>query len=162
MPHFCALCAFGGERIEQPWPVAVPITIRPFAPADTEAVVALWRACGLTRPQNDPHKDIARKLRVNPEWFLVAERAGEIVGTVMAGYEGHRGWINYLGVSPALQRGGLGRRLMNEAEHRLRAAGCPKINLQVRPDNKVAIAFYERLGFAVEGAVSLGKRLERD
>jgi ribosomal protein S18 acetylase RimI-like enzyme len=142
--------------------VAAPIAIRSYQPADELGVVALWRACGLTRPQNDPHKDIARKLRVNPEWFLVAERAGEIVGTVMAGYEGHRGWINYLGVAPALQRGGLGRRLMDEAERRLRAAGCPKINLQVRPENKVAIAFYERLGFAVEGAVSLGKRLERD
>jgi len=137
--------------------------IRPFEPRDTEAVVALWQACGLTRPQNDPRKDVARKLKVNPEWFLVAEQAGgEIVGTVMAGYEGHRGWINYLGVAPALQRGGLGRLLMAEAETRLRAAGCPKINLQVRPDNRAAIAFYERIGFAVEGAVSLGKRLERD
>jgi ribosomal protein S18 acetylase RimI-like enzyme len=138
------------------------IVIRPYVAADVASVVALWRACGLTRPQNDPHKDIARKLKVNPEWFLVAERAGEIVGTVMAGYEGHRGWINYLGVAPALQRGGLGRRLMDEAEARLRAAGCPKINLQVRPDNRAAIAFYERIGFAVEGAISLGKRLERD
>lgn len=141
---------------------SVPISIRPYASADEAGVVALWRACGLTRPQNDPHKDIARKLRVNPEWFLVAVRSGEIVGTVMAGYEGHRGWINYLGVAPALQRGGLGRRLMEEAEARLRAAGCPKINLQVRPDNRAAIAFYERLGFAVEGAISLGKRLETD
>jgi ribosomal protein S18 acetylase RimI-like enzyme len=138
------------------------IIIRCFAPADEAGVVALWKACALTRPQNDPQKDIARKLKVNPEWFLVAERAGEIVGTVMAGYEGHRGWINYLGVAPALQRGGLGRRLMDEAEARLRAAGCPKINLQVRPDNRAAIAFYERIGFAVEGAVSLGKRLEKD
>lgn len=141
---------------------ATAIAVRPFAAADAEAVVALWRACGLTRPQNDPRKDIARKLKVNPEWFLVAERGGEIVGTVMAGYEGHRGWINYLGVAPSLQRGGLGRRLMDEAETRLRAAGCPKINLQVRADNKVAIAFYERIGFAVDAVVSMGKRLERD
>lgn len=138
------------------------VVIRPFASADTEAVVALWQACGLVRPQNDPRKDIARKLKVNPEWFLVAERAGQIVGVVMAGYEGHRGWINYLGVAPALRRSGLGRRLMDEAEQRLRAAGCPKINLQVRPDNRDVIAFYESIGFAVEGAVSLGKRLEKD
>lgn len=136
--------------------------VRPFVSSDAAGVVTLWRACGLTRPQNDPHKDIARKLKVNPEWFLVAECRGEIVGTVMAGYEGHRGWINYLGVAPAWQRGGLGRRLMDEAEARLRAAGCPKINLQVRPDNRAAIAFYERIGFAVEGAISLGKRLEKD
>lgn len=138
------------------------VVIRPFASADTEAVVALWQACGLVRPQNDPRKDIARKLKVNPEWFLVAERAGKIVGAVMAGYEGHRGWINYLGVAPALRRSGLGRRLMDEAERRLRAAGCPKLNLQVRPDNRDVIAFYESIGFAVEGAVSLGKRLEKD
>lgn len=143
--------------------MSVAVSIRPFEPRDTESVVALWRACGLTRPQNDPQKDIVRKSKVNPEWFLVAEDAtGRVVGTVMAGYEGHRGWINYLGVAPAWQRGGLGRRLMDEAEARLRAAGCPKINLQVRPDNQAAIAFYERIGFAVEGAVSLGKRLESD
>ncbi len=138
------------------------INIRPFADADGSSVVALWRACGLVRPQNDPRKDIARKLRVNPEWFLVAEDSGHIVGAVMAGYEGHRGWINYLAVEPTRQRGGLGRALMAAAEQRLRAAGCPKINLQVRPDNPAVITFYERLGFTVEGAVSLGKRLERD
>ncbi len=138
------------------------VHIRPFTPTDEAAVITLWRTCGLVRPQNDPRKDIARKLRVNPEWFLVAEQNGRIVGSVMAGYEGHRGWINYLGVAPELQRGGLGRRLMDEAERRLRAAGCPKINLQVRPDNPAAIAFYERIGFAVEGAISMGKRLERD
>lgn len=138
------------------------MNIRPFEARDTEAVVALWQACGLVRPQNDPRKDIARKLRVNSEWFLVAERGGAIVGVVMAGYEGHRGWINYLGVAPAARRGGVGRQLMAEAEQRLRAAGCPKINLQVRPDNQDVIRFYEAIGFAVEGAISLGKRLERD
>lgn len=138
------------------------ISIRPFQAADETGVVELWQACDLLRPQNNPHRDIARKLRVNPEWFLVAEAGGRIIGAVMAGYEGHRGWINYLAVEPAQRRGGLGRRLMDEAERRLRAAGCPKINLQVRPENKAAIAFYERIGFSVEGAISLGKRLERD
>ncbi|WP_091060794.1 GNAT family acetyltransferase [Opitutus sp. GAS368] len=136
--------------------------IRPFTPFDEVAVIALWRACGLVRPQNDPKKDIARKLRVNPEWFFVAEQNGRIVGAVMAGYEGHRGWINYLAVDPAQRRSGLGRALMTEAERVLRAAGCPKINLQVRPGNKDVIAFYEAIGFSVEGAISLGKRLERD
>ena len=138
------------------------MTIRPFCAADEAAVVALWEVCKLTRSWNDPQKDIARKLRVNPEWFLIAEAGGTVVGSVMAGYEGHRGWINYLAVAPGRQRGGMGRALMAAAEERLRAAGCPKINLQVRPDNRGAIAFYERLGFAVEGAVSLGKRLETD
>jgi ribosomal protein S18 acetylase RimI-like enzyme len=136
--------------------------IRPYQAAEENAVIALWRTCGLVTPQNDPHKDIARKLGVNPEWFLIAETEGRIVGTVMAGYEGHRGWINYLAVEPALQRGGLGKELMAEAEKRLRAAGCPKINLQVRPTNLGVIAFYERLGFSLEGAVSLGKRLVKD
>ncbi|HEX7631532.1 MAG TPA: GNAT family acetyltransferase [Lacunisphaera sp.] len=136
--------------------------IRSFRQSDELAVIALWRACGLVRPQNDPKKDIARKLRVNPEWFLVAESGGQIVGAVMAGYEGHRGWINYLAVDPQQRRAGLGRALMAEAERVLRAAGCPKINLQVRPENKDVIAFYEAIGFAVEGTISLGKRLEQD
>ena len=138
------------------------MNIRPYQLVDRDAVIALWEGCGLVQPQNDPRKDIVRKLRVNPEWFLVAEADGELVGTVMAGYEGHRGWINYLAVAPGARRRGVGRALLAEAEQRLRAAGCPKINLQVRPDNPAAIAFYERIGFAVEGAVSLGKRLELD
>lgn len=136
--------------------------VRPYASDDQAAVIALWQACELTRPQNDPAKDITRKLRVNPEWFLVAEADGSVIGAVMAGYEGHRGWINYLAVNPSYRRRGLGRTLMLEAERRLKAAGCPKINLQVRPENRGAVAFYERLGFAVEGAISLGKRLEWD
>jgi ribosomal protein S18 acetylase RimI-like enzyme len=136
--------------------------IRPYQKADEEAVIALWRACDLVRPWNDPRKDIRRKLEVNPEWFLVGERAGRIVGTVMAGYEGHRGWINYLAVEPALQRGGLGRALMAEAERLLRSAGCPKINLQVRSTNAAVIAFYRHLGYAEDAVVSLGKRMESD
>ena len=136
--------------------------IRPYAPTDEAAVVALWEKCGLLRPQNNPRKDIVRKLKVNPEFFLVAVESDQIVGTVMAGYEGHRGWINYLAVGPSRRRGGLGRALMAEAERVLRAAGCPKINLLVRPENQAAVAFYEALGFTVEGAISLGKRLERD
>jgi len=138
------------------------LQIRPYRAADELAVIALWLACDLVRPQNDPKKDIARKLRVNPEWFLVAEAGGRIVGAVMAGYEGHRGWINYLAVDPAQRRAGVGRALMVEAERVLRAAGCPKINLQVRPENKDVTAFYAALGFSVEGAISLGKRLVTD
>lgn len=137
-------------------------TIRPFQPADADRVVALWKACGLFRSWNDPHKDIARKLRVNPEWFLVAEHGGRVVASVMVGYEGHRGWINYLAVEPAFQRRGTGRALMTEAERVLRAAGCPKISLQVRRTNPEVIAFYEKLGFAQDDVVSLGKRLEHD
>jgi ribosomal protein S18 acetylase RimI-like enzyme len=139
-----------------------PLRIRAFQPADEDAVIALWRVCDLVRPWNDPKKDIARKRRVNPEWLLVGEQDGRIVATTMVGYEGHRGWINYLAVEPALQRSGVGRAMMDEAERILRAAGCPKINLQVRRGNAAVIAFYERLGFKDDEVVSLGKRLEHD
>jgi ribosomal protein S18 acetylase RimI-like enzyme len=138
------------------------MTVRPFTPGDQEAVVDLWTRCGLVRAWNDPRKDIARKLRVQPELFLVAELDGVLAGTVMAGYEGHRGWINYLAVDPAARRRGLGRALMAEAERLLRERGCPKINLQVRADNREALAFYERIGFAQDAVASLGKRLEND
>jgi ribosomal protein S18 acetylase RimI-like enzyme len=140
----------------------VKILLRPYAPADEAAVIALWRACDLVRPWNDPAKDIRRKLRVNPEWFLVAESHGRITGTVMAGYEGHRGWINYLAVEPPARRRGVGRALMAAAERLLRAAGCAKINLQVRTGNTGVVAFYEQLGYRVDDCVSLGKRLEND
>ena len=135
------------------------LSIRPFAPADEAAVVTLWTECELTRPWNDPRADIRRKLRAQPDLFLVGEQDGQVVATVMAGYDGHRGWINYLAVSPRRRREGLGRRMMEEAQRRLAALGCPKINLQVRTSNKVVIAFYERLGFAVDDVISLGKRL---
>jgi len=136
--------------------------IRPFEAADENAVVALWQQCGLTRPWNDSHKDIRRKLAVRPDLFLVAVADGAVVGTVMAGYEGHRGWINYLGVDPLCRRRGIGRALMDEAERLLRAAGCPKINLQVRSANAEAIEFYRQIGFALDDVVSMGKRLEPD
>jgi ribosomal protein S18 acetylase RimI-like enzyme len=136
--------------------------IRPYVPADEEAVVGLWRACDLVRPWNDPHKDIRRKLAVNPEMFLVGLEDGRVVATVMAGYEGHRGWINYLAVSPEHRRKGLGRVMMAEAEKLLRARNCPKIALQVRASNRAAAEFYRRIGYGVDEVVSLGKRLEHD
>ena len=136
--------------------------IRPFEMSDEEAVVALWERCGLTRPWNDPRKDIRRKVQCQPDLFLVGVVDGEIAATVMAGYEGHRGWIQYLGVDPGRQRKGLGRAIVGEAERRLLAAGCPKINLQVRTSNVGVIEFYKRLGFAPDDVVSMGKRLEHD
>ena len=140
---------------------ALPV-IRPFAAADEDAVVALWEAAGLTRAWNDPRKDIARKLRIQPEWFLVATIGTEIIGTVMAGYDGHRGWVNYLAVAPTERRSGVGRALMAEVERVLREAGCPKINLQIRATNRAAAGFYEALGYTADDVISLGRRLEHD
>ena len=138
------------------------LEIRPCREADQDAVVELWRECGLVAPQNDPVKDIRRKLGVRRDLFLVGLLCGRLVATVMAGYEGHRGWINYLAVATDCQRRGFGRRLMEEAETLLRAAGCPKINLQVRSSNTDVIGFYRGIGYTVEDRVSMGKRLEED
>lgn len=138
------------------------LMIRPFEVADEEAVVQLWQACGLVAPQNDPHKDIQRKLAVSPESFLVGVLDQELIASCMCGYEGHRGWINYLAVHPNHQRKGHARRLMAEAERQLRAAGCPKINLQVRESNAAVMGFYKSLGFTKDPVVSFGKRLEKD
>lgn len=136
--------------------------VRAYRPADEQAVIALWETCGLTRPWNDPRKDIARKLTEHPELFLVGTEDGRLVATAMAGYDGHRGWVNYLAVAPGHRQRALGRRLMDEAERRLLALGCPKINVQVRSSNAEVLAFYRRLGYAPDEAVSLGKRLIRD
>ena len=136
--------------------------IRVFAVDDTDEVVSLWERCGLTRPWNDPRLDIARKLTVQPELFLVAERDGVIVGTVMAGFDGHRGWVNYVAVEPELQGAGLGRELMTTVERSLEAVGCPKLSLQVRAENENALGFYRALGYQPDAVVSLGKRLIRD
>lgn len=136
--------------------------IRAYQPHDEDAVVALWEACGLTRPWNDPCRDIARKLREQPELFLVGVRESELIATAMLGYDGHRGWVYYLAVSPAHRRLSFGKELMREAERLLEARGCPKINLLVRSSNSETIAFYERLGYARDDVVSLGRRLIAD
>jgi ribosomal protein S18 acetylase RimI-like enzyme len=138
------------------------VRIRPFRKDDEDAVIALWIECGLTRAWNDPRKDIARKLTVQPELFLVAEEGGKLVATLMAGYEGHRGWVNYLAVSPPHRRRGYARVLMQEAETRLVALGCPKLNVQVRSANAEALDFYRALGYLRDESVSLGKRLIPD
>ena len=133
--------------------------IRPFTIGDTEPVIALWRDCDLTRPWNDPERDIDRKLAQADDLLLVGTVDDRVVGTVMAGYEGHRGWINYLAVDPKARGVGHGRALMAAAELRLREVGSPKINLQVRDTNPDALAFYERIGFTIDAVISLGKRL---
>ena len=136
--------------------------IRPFQTADEAAVIQLWKDCALVKAWNDPAKDIQRKLAVQPHMFLVGCTDDRVIATVMAGYEGHRGWINYLAVHPDTRRMGLGRQMMAAAEKYLRDAGCPKINLQVRTSNCHVIAFYKAIGFKSDDVVSLGKRLEND
>lgn len=136
--------------------------IRPFEIKDSEAVVKLWKQCNLVVPWNDPYKDIHRKLTVDADLFLVGELDGVVVATVMAGYEGHRGWINYLAVSPERQGEGCGRALVEWVESRLAERGCPKINLQIRHTNEETAAFYEDLGYRREESIVLGKRLEHD
>lgn len=138
------------------------LEFRPFRPGDEDAVVRLWRDCNLVFPQNDPHKDIRRKLAFQPDLFLVGELRGRIAATVMIGYDGHRGWLNYLAVAPDAQGAGLGRQLVAEAEKRLRALGCPKLNLMVRHSNTRVLGFYRKLGFSEDDAISMGKRLEPD
>ncbi|MFC1887555.1 GNAT family acetyltransferase [Candidatus Cloacimonadota bacterium] len=136
--------------------------IRSYNYKDEKSVLHLWHKSGLIVPQNDPLKDINRKLQVNPEWFLVGELQGKIIATCMAGYDGHRGWIYYLMVDPDLQGRGYGRQIMQRVEELLKAAGCPKINLQVRSTNVDVIKFYHKIGYEIDEVLSMGKRLEVD
>jgi ribosomal protein S18 acetylase RimI-like enzyme len=135
--------------------------IRAFDTADTDAVVALWHACGLVRPWNDPYKDIARKTKVQPELFLVGELDGTIIATAMGGYDGHRGFVYYMAVSPTHQGKRHGATLLGQLESMLLAMGCPKINLMVRAGNPVA-EFYNNLGYTLETSACYGKRLIPD
>lgn len=136
--------------------------VRPYRNDDCSSVIELWSECGLIFPQNNPERDIERKLKVNPELFLVGELEGRVIASCMAGYEGHRGWINYLAVSPKYQRRGYAAQIMQEAEKKLRDAGCPKINLQARTSNTNVIEFYKAIGFKEDKVVSMGKRLQED
>ncbi|MBN2589552.1 MAG: GNAT family acetyltransferase [Sedimentisphaerales bacterium] len=138
------------------------LIIRPYQDTDRKNVIELWSECGLIVPQNNPERDIERKLKVNPEWFLVGELDSSVVATCMAGYEGHRGWINYLAVSPRYRRQGFATQIMLEAEKRLRDVGCPKINLQIRTSNTDVAEFYKAIGFSEDNVISMGKRMIKD
>jgi ribosomal protein S18 acetylase RimI-like enzyme len=135
------------------------VQVRPFQEPDRAEVVRLWTDCGLVRPQNDPDRDIDLKQNFQPDLFLVGTTGGRIAATVMAGYDGHRGWINYLAVAPDLRRQGWGRLIVAEAGRRLQDLGCPKINLQVRRSNSEAVEFYRKIGFIEDDVLSLGRRL---
>ena len=133
--------------------------IRPYEASDETALTRLWVDCGLTRPWNDPRKDIGRKLTVQPDLFLVGVDNDQLIASAMGGYDGHRGWVNYLAVAPANRRSGHARALMRHLETALIALGCPKLNLQVRNANAEALAFYRSLGYVQDEVVSLGRRL---
>jgi ribosomal protein S18 acetylase RimI-like enzyme len=131
--------------------------IRTYRESDHDAVVALWGRSLTTRPWNEPSEAIRRKLQVEREQFLVAEIEGQVVGTTIAGYDGHRGWIYSVAVDEKHRRKGIATAMIREAEQILKALDCPKINLQVMPNNPAAVALYQSLGYAVEDRVSMGK-----
>lgn len=138
------------------------ITISDFDIRDIEAVVALWQDCGLTRPWNDPYKDIQRKLTDNTGAFWVGRIGSKIIASIMIGYDGHRGSINYLAVAPDYAGQGIGRDLMARAEAFLIELECPKVAFCVRRDNEPVLSFYDHLGYGIDDVYALGKRLIPD
>jgi len=140
--------------------VKAMVDIRPYESKDQTQVVALWNEVFPDDPPwNEPASMIRRKLTVQPELFLVAHVTGEVAGTVLAGFDGVRGWVHHLAVRASYRRQGLASSLMTAAEKGLAALGCPKVNLQVRATNSAVVAFYRSLGYEVEDRTSLGKRL---
>jgi ribosomal protein S18 acetylase RimI-like enzyme len=140
--------------------VKAMVDIRPYESKDQTQVVALWSEVFPDDPPwNEPSSMIRRKLTVQPELFLVAHVTGEVAGTVLAGFDGVRGWIHHLAVRASYRRQGLASSLMTAAEKGLAALGCPKVNLQVRATNSAVVGFYRSLGYEVEDRTSLGKRL---
>jgi len=136
--------------------------IRVFRQDDFEEVITLWERCDLLRPWNDPEMDIERKQNHDPDLFLVAVVGGEIVGSLMGGYDGHRGSVYYLAVHPDYRGRGFANALLNRLEKKLIARGCPKINLMVREENDLVLGFYEKLDYEVQDAICVGKRLIED
>jgi ribosomal protein S18 acetylase RimI-like enzyme len=136
------------------------IEVRTYSDAGFCGVKNLWEEVFPNDPPwNRAEVAVPAKLQVQPELFLVSLVQGDLVGTAIAGYDGHRGWLYAVAVSPAYQRGGVGTALIREAEARLRALGCGKLNLQIRADNHEVASFYRSLGFGVEERISMGKRL---
>lgn len=134
--------------------------VRTFHPQDESDLIRLWKTVFPAAPaHNDPHADIYIKLSQQPELFFVAVEGEQIVGSAMAGFDGHRGWVYYVAVHPDYRRRGIGTSLMNQVETALMVIGCPKLNLQIRADNQPVLAFYESLGYSVEERISMGKKL---
>jgi ribosomal protein S18 acetylase RimI-like enzyme len=122
--------------------------------------IALWHETGLTRPWNDPAADLHQALQGDSSTVLGAVDGDALVATAMVGHDGHRGWMYYLAVAPAVQGQGLGRQMVTECENWVRAQGIPKLQLMVRSGNDAVIDFYGKLGYADAEVVVLGKRLD--
>jgi ribosomal protein S18 acetylase RimI-like enzyme len=139
--------------------IILKLKIRPYHEDDQDAVIKLWKKVFPDAPpHNNPARDIKTKREVQPELFLVALLEDDLIGTVMAGFDGHRGWVYYLGVDPDYQRQGIGTALMKNVESKLLGMGCPKLNLQIRIDNAEVQTFYESLGYSTEDRLSMGKK----
>ena len=127
--------------------------------SDMDDVIALWEACDLTRPWNDPVADYRLALANDTSAILLAHRRGALVASIMAGFDGHRGWVYYLAVAPDCQKRGLGKKMMEAAEKWLRERDAPKVQLMVRDDNEAAIGFYKALGYELQPVVTIGRKL---
>ena len=138
------------------------MVIRPFEPDDEASVIDLWQKCSLTRPWNNPRLDIERKLKDSPQFLFVGTLDGRIVSSVMAGYDGHRGWVYYLAVGPDYRKLGLGKQIMAHAEAKLLEIGCPKIDLMVRKSNAGVIEFYKKIGYGEDEVITLSRGLVED
>jgi ribosomal protein S18 acetylase RimI-like enzyme len=136
--------------------------LRDFQLADEQAVINLWQTCKLLRPWNDPHRDIRRKLASSDGGFWVGHVGPRLIASIMVGYDGHRGSVNYLAIDPAFAGRGYGRLLMERAEAFLLQTECPKVNICVRRDNEAVLAFYDSLAYEQDDVVVLGKRLIPD
>ena len=137
----------------------MPLEISPLRPDEIEAAVALWQACGLTRPWNDPHADIALALAKPSSTVLAGRIAEKLVASAMTGSDGHRGWVYYLGVAPGFRREGFGATMMQAAADWLKARGVPKLHVMIRTENVAVAAFYAKLGYQTSDTIIMAKRL---
>lgn len=125
-----------------------------------DEAIGLWEACDLTRPWNDPGSDLDRALQGPSSTILAAIDSEVLVGTVMVGHDGHRGWVYYLAADPSRRNEGIGRALMAAAESWLVERGAPKIQFMVRSSNTPVLDFYARLGYVEQDCLVLGRRLD--
>ena len=152
----------GFESLRDRQVIVMEINYRLFTKEDSEAVIDLWRRCELIVPWNDPEKDILRKLSVNDDLFILAEKKGGVIASAIGGYDGHRGYIYYLAVLPEFQKKGVGSEILKKIETKLLNNGCPKINLFVRNTNLRVQAFYKKNKYKIQESQIYGKRLIDD